>query len=262
MEYLHWELSVLHRAVAFQNLTGAASHVGISQPQLSRIIRRLEADLGLSLLERDVKRKSRWSASALRLAEIYERTFHAFQTETARLVSGLSLREFRFGTLEGLIPVATALLEKAMRGTSVRTVFLDVEDLDDLESIYLRGGFDAILTIREPARRKSDRVNVIGTQRLEAQVLNSKNPDTRIWSTFEWGTRLPQTKAEKSKSRRLDVISNSLALRRHWAESLGGEVILPGPLRMAESKVSVAAGETRVILVGQSTLPAEFWTRF
>ena len=182
-------------------------------------------------------------------------TFHAFQTETASGIGPVCAVSFP-GTL-GPDSVATPWKGHAF----VRTVF-GCRRPDDLESIYLRGGFDAILTIREPARRKSDRVNVIGTQRLEAQVLNSKNPDTRIWSTFEWGTRLPQTKAEKSKSRRLDVISNSLALRRHWAESLGGEVILPGPLRMAESKVSVAAGETRVILVGQSTLPAEFWTRF
>ena len=35
MVSLHWEMSVLSRAVAYPNLSGAASHVGLSQRQLA-----------------------------------------------------------------------------------------------------------------------------------------------------------------------------------------------------------------------------------
>ena len=42
MDHLNWELSVLNRSVAYNNLSGASQHVGLSQPQLSRIVAKLE----------------------------------------------------------------------------------------------------------------------------------------------------------------------------------------------------------------------------
>ncbi|MHA0112066.1 LysR family transcriptional regulator, partial [Klebsiella pneumoniae] len=69
-----WDLSVLTRATQYANLSIAADHVGISQPQLSRIVAKLEDQLGLILLDRESRRKSAWTPAAHRLADIYSRT--------------------------------------------------------------------------------------------------------------------------------------------------------------------------------------------
>src|SRR5690606_13535732 len=64
---LNWDLTVLSRAIQYNNLSGAAQHVGISQPQLSRIVSRLESELGVPLLNRETRRHSTWTAQAHRI---------------------------------------------------------------------------------------------------------------------------------------------------------------------------------------------------
>jgi DNA-binding transcriptional LysR family regulator len=71
MELLAWELSVISRAVAYKNLSSAAAHVGLSQPQLSRIVQKVEKNLQVQLLDRSSRRSSSWQPIALQLAEIY-----------------------------------------------------------------------------------------------------------------------------------------------------------------------------------------------
>src|SRR5688500_1926000 len=106
MDYLSWDLAILSRAIAYPNLSGASSHVGLSQPQLSRIVAKLEEQLGLTLLDRETKRKSSWTPAAYRLSEIYTKTFHNFRSEVGKLSDGLEPEHIRVGTLEGLIPLA------------------------------------------------------------------------------------------------------------------------------------------------------------
>jgi LysR family transcriptional regulator, transcriptional activator for aaeXAB operon len=71
VEGLHWPLSVLARAVHYKNLTSASSHVGLSQPQLSRLVSQLEKELNVTLLDRSARRKSGWTPAAHRVAQIY-----------------------------------------------------------------------------------------------------------------------------------------------------------------------------------------------
>jgi len=78
MEHFNWELSVLSRAVAYQNLSGASQHVGLSQPQLSRIIQKLEAQWSVVLLDRSAKRKACWTPAAYKLARVYPNLKIAF----------------------------------------------------------------------------------------------------------------------------------------------------------------------------------------
>ena len=55
MQNFSHEFSVLRRAVAYKNLTAASQNIGISQPQLSRIVAKLEQELDVKLLNRDRK---------------------------------------------------------------------------------------------------------------------------------------------------------------------------------------------------------------
>src|SRR5476649_2133312 len=114
MDYLSWDLSILSRATAYENLSRASAHVGLSQPQLSRIVAKLEESLGLTLLDRESRRKSSWTPAAYRLAEIYQGTVQAFNAEIATLATGLTPRELRIGTLEGLVPTAMAFVKQLL----------------------------------------------------------------------------------------------------------------------------------------------------
>ena len=56
MEYLSWDLAILSRATHYPNLSIASTHVGLSQPQLSRIVAKLEEQYGVQLLDREARR--------------------------------------------------------------------------------------------------------------------------------------------------------------------------------------------------------------
>ena len=73
LENSYWDLVVLSRAVAYSNLSTASRHIGLSQPQLSRVVKRLEEEIGCQLLDREAKRKSAWTNTALELAEEFSR---------------------------------------------------------------------------------------------------------------------------------------------------------------------------------------------
>ena len=117
MELVSHELSVLARAVAYKNLSGASLHVGVSQPQLSRIIKRLEETFSVVLLDRSAKRNATWTPTAYRLAEFYSKKMRIFDRELEALIGATQSRQLQVGTLEGLIgmamPFAHFLLDKA-----------------------------------------------------------------------------------------------------------------------------------------------------
>ena len=88
MEHLHWPLTVLARAVHHKNLTAASGSVGLSQPQLSRLVSQLERELDLVLLDRAAKRKSGWTHTAFQLAEVYSDYAIKFQNSITAFQSG------------------------------------------------------------------------------------------------------------------------------------------------------------------------------
>src|SRR6476619_4490077 len=126
MEYLSWDLSILSHAVAYPNLAGASAHVGLSQPQLSRIIAKLEAETGLTLLDRETRRKSSWTPAAYRLAEIYAKTFSNFRAELAGVEGTAFPDHLRIGTLEGLLPQAMPFCKSLLDETDAMVVDLMV----------------------------------------------------------------------------------------------------------------------------------------
>lgn len=264
LEGLSWELSVLSKAVAYKNLSGAAQNVGISQPQLSRIVGKLESELRGVLLDRGSRRKSGWTPLAFQIAEVYLSSVRGLNSEVQKLLEGSEPRMMHVGTLEGLIPLATKFGHHILNQTSVETVELNVYDLNVLEEKFFKGDLDVIFTAREPGRKKYQYCKVLGYQSLELMESNDK---FRVMSSFEFG--VSEVKAGRNKSKKganveaRTVISNSLAVRRQWIENFGGEGTLPSPVRSSKKGTSTGkvVEEDEVHLFAQDYVSPTFWEK-
>src|SRR4051812_3529845 len=98
MQQLYYELSVLTKAIHFKNLSAAALHVGLSQPQLSRIIAKIEEELKIVLLDRSAKRKSGWTPAAFNLADVFDKSAKRLETELSIITNNQMIAELRIGT--------------------------------------------------------------------------------------------------------------------------------------------------------------------
>jgi DNA-binding transcriptional LysR family regulator len=248
MELVSHELSVLARAVAYKNLSGASLHVGVSQPQLSRIIKRLEETFSVVLLDRSAKRNATWTPTAYRLAEFYSKKMRIFDRELEALIGATQSRQLQVGTLEGLMavamPFANFLLEKA----GVRLIEMDVYDLDRLEELFSRGDLDLVFTSREPGKKKHQNVRTLGYQSLDAV---NTDAHTQVMSTFEYGS-----KRDKMKGAEKVLISNSLAIRRTWIQKFGGTGTIPSePRRQRSSNRDTEP----VLMIASDTLSPVLW---
>lgn len=250
MERVFYEMSVLARAVAHKNLSGASRHIGLSQPQLSRIVRRIEEAFSVVLLDRESKRNAAWTAEAFQLSDFYARKMRSFDRELEALVHRSQTRQLVIGTLEGLIPVALPFVHELLEKAGIRLVEIDVFDLDRLESLFSKGELDLIFTSREPGRKKFTYTRNLGYQSLDE--INS-NSHFQVMSTFEHGTRRENLKgAEKV------LISNSLGIRREWFDRFGGKGTLPSaPKKKQNSKLDTEP----IILVGSETLSRSVWEK-
>lgn len=248
MDPLAHELNILSRATAYKNLSGASVHVGLSQPQLSRIIKRLEESYSLVLLDRSAKRSATWTPIAYRLAAFYHKKARAFDRDLEALVASTRLRQLQIGTLEGLIPVALPFAHAMLHGPDVRTVEIDVFDLDRLEELFARGEVDLIFTSRQPGRKKHRYLRELGYQSLD---WIESNRDFSVLSTFEFGR-----KRERSRGAEKLLVSNSLLIRREWFERYGGSGTLPSrPKRQRSS----SADTEPILLLGAETLSPALW---
>lgn len=253
MNSLNWELSILARAVAYPHLSAASSRVGISQPQLSRIVAKLEEQMNVVLLDRQARRKSSWTAAAHRLAEIYSATARHFQGELSKLVDQNQITHLRVGALAGLTDTALGLARQALQQWGIQVVELMIDDLNELEEAFLAQRLDLLFTSREPGKRKHRHLRRLGYQTLEAH--NASSGALPVLSGYEYSSR-PARQARTSQERFL--VSNSLEARRRWIHDFGGAGTLPSPIRKAKSG---ATGEVPVLLLGSDSLPAEFWKK-
>jgi hypothetical protein len=236
--------------VAHKNLTGASAHVGLSQPQLSRIIRRIEAAFSVVLLDRAAKRNATWTPWAYQLAEFYSRKTRAFDRDLEALVQQSQTRQLIVGTLEGLIPVALPFVHQLLEKAGIRLVEIDAYDLDQLESLFAKGELDLIFTFREPGRKKFTYVKNLGYQSLDP--VNS-NPHFHVMSTFEYGR-----KREKLKGAEKVLISNSLSIRKGWLQAFGGTGTLPSePKKRQSSRLDTE----KILLIGAETLSRSVWEK-
>ncbi|NDD91692.1 LysR family transcriptional regulator [bacterium] len=252
---LSWELSILSQAVSFSNLSAASQQIGLSQPQLSRILAKLEKGLGLVLLNREVKRRATWTPIAHELAQTFSRGSRHLEAEILRLIEDSPIRQIRMATLEGLLGIAAEIGQRMMVRMELETLELDVLDLNELEERFLRGDLDLILTMREPGRRKYSFSKIIGYQSLDEIERTPKGLRTRLQSAYEHqseGARKKQQKSEITPT----LISNSLSLRRHWLDHYGGSGLFPSPL---QQRNQATKSETPVILLGSESLGSRAW---
>ena len=249
MDTLHWPLSVLSRAVHFKNLTGASAHVGLSQPQLSRLIAQLEKEFSVTLLDRSAKRKSAWTPAAFRLAEVYAQNSRKLQSSIREVLELQVPTHIHIGTLEGLSGLALQVIHRLYQHTHLQMVELDVFDQNELEERFFNGDFDVIFTGHPPGKQKFKHQFELGTQTLETVETNKQ---FSVLSPFEYGRlkKKPENKA---------FISNSLALRKTWLENYGGVGQLPSEVRRSSERAEGGREQLPVLVIDTDTFNETLW---
>lgn len=246
---LFWELSVLSRCVNYTNLSMASRHVGLSQPQLSRIVQKIEESLSLKLLDRSTKRKSSWLPMAHRLAEAFQKGAKQLSLEVESLSHQNQVKHVRIGFLEGLSDLSIPLAKKIFKA-DIPVCELDLHDLSNLEDLFLKGYYDIIFTSREPSNRKMKYYKMLGYQTLE-QI--KKDKKTHVLSSFEYNSRQGRSKKLEATN---TLISNSLYLRQMWLRKQGGYGVLPSSIHSKAHKTSL---DTPVWIFGSETLHPTLW---
>lgn len=241
-----YALSILVRAVAFKNLSAASSHVGLSQPQLSRLIAKLEDELGFELLNRQVRRKASWTQKALKLAETYHRHQKRLESAVRAMQSEGKTRELHIGTLEGLSHSALQLAHAMFAHPGVELISLDVYDRSELEAKFLAGDLDLIFNTRVPSQAKPRYVHRLGYQTVDTVAAGE---DFAVFSSFEFAQW-------RKKASARTLVSNSLGVRRLWIEKFGGRGWLPSEITTRSRKDA-----DEVLLLGGEWIDAKIWTK-
>lgn len=248
MQQIYYELSVLAKAVHFKNLSGAALHVGLSQPQLSRIIAKIEDELKIILLDRSAKRKSGWTPIAFQLANMFEKSIKRLEAELQGLSHDQLVSEIHIGTLEGLSSFAIEACKHSFDQTGVFKIFIEIYDLNELEAHFLSGNLDIIFTSKMPGRQKFKYINELGFQVLE-KIQTNKN--YALLSSFEYG-RSHKKDFEDFKH---ILVTNSLTIRKEWFKLYGGTGFMPTEAKRGRSKEL----HEPVLMIGSEILNPTLW---
>jgi len=249
LQNLAYELSILVKAVQHKNLSAAAVHVGLSQPQLSRLVAKIEHELNIILLDRTARRKSGWTPIALELAATYSKGVGRLQSELLALAQDREITELHIGTLEGLSMIASQFAKSCFEQLKIKTIYLDILDFKDLDSEFLGGNLDLIFTVKSPSKQKFNHFLEVGYQQME-RISTSK--DTLICSPFEY-SGFDKKEQEAAKN---TLISNSLALRQNWLSTYGGTGTIPTEARKGRGK-----GHYIVYLIGADLLSPKIWNQ-
>jgi LysR family transcriptional regulator, transcriptional activator for aaeXAB operon len=248
MTSLSYALSLLSRSVAFKNLSSASLNVGLSQPQLSRLVAKLEGELGMELLDRRVKRKSSWTPQAIQLADLFTQSQRRLEDSIRALQTDQRARQVHLGTLEGLSETAIELAHRLFSGEVLKMIAIDVFDRSELEAKFLSGDLDLILNTRFPGPAKPRFSRVLGYQSLDPI---QKGADYALFSSYEFNVRSRQ----KSPAKEIKtVVSNSLYVRKLWYEHFGGSGMMPSEV-VAKSK----KGYAEIFLIGGDWLDPHLW---
>lgn len=254
MDNLHWQLSVLSKAIHYKNLSGAASHVGLSQPQLSRIISRLEQELGVVLLDRTARRKSGWTPVAFKIADTYFRTSRKLTQSLQQLKADDQLVQLSVGTLEGLISLANDFCQQLWaEQPRLQLIELNVYDLSELEERFEKDELDLIFTCREPGKHKYRNVRQLGYQVIEktGEVVGPK-----VFSQFEYANHMHSRRLPPKDTRVL--LSNSLMIRREWIDDRGGQGFIPSAVR----KRKASDTDAPVVMIASDVMNPAMWQKF
>lgn len=253
VQTIHWQLSILSKAIHYKNLSGAASHVGVSQPQLSRIVSRLEEELGVVLLDRTARRKSGWTPVAFKIAETYFQTSRKLTQALQQLKADDEPAHLSIGTLEGLIPLASDYCTQILAQPKMQMVELNVYDISVLEEKFAKDEVDLIFTFREPGRHKYRHVRELGFQAFDRRP-NASGP--RVLSPYEYANHSQSALKKNTKEKQL-LVSNSLTIRRLWIEGHNGAGSLPSDVRRRKT----AETDVPVLMVASDLMNPAVWAR-
>lgn len=252
MDNLHWELSVLSKAIHYKNLSAAADHVGLSQPQLSRIVSKLESSLNVVLLDRSAPRKSGWTPVAFKIADVYSRNSRKLTSDLQELQSDTQISHLNIGTLEGLSYLAIKVCNALFSLTKIQMIELNVFDLNELEGHFEKDELDLVFTSREPGRHKYKYVRTLGYQTFEKA---EGKGDMKVMSPFDFSRQ--SSKRKQQQTGRI-LLSNSLAVRKTYVEEFGGVSEFPSEVRQ---KKTGSASEHPVYLIGSDILNPLVWDK-
>lgn len=246
-------LSILSNCIIYRNLTAASKHVGLSQPQLSRIIKQLESELGVVLLDRTSPRHSTWTPQARGVAEIYIKAEKSLGADLGAYLEGSLQKDIKIGCLEGLSSLGVDCVAKLLNETHVERVTLNLYDLNQLEAKFLSADLDLAFTSRTPGSKKFGFEKDLGFQVL--RKIKDRESDIQILSSYEdFGVKARKNRSASGFSKKL--VSNSLAVRKLFQNTYGGEVLLPSKVSQKKEKDSVP-----VLLLGQDSLSKIVWDK-
>ena len=251
MERYTAELSILSRAIAYPNLSTASVQIGVSQPQLSRMIMKLEAELKVVLLERQSRRHSAWTPMAFRLSEAFSDLSRKFDSRLKEIIKGEEPELIKVGTLEGLLNFSLKFTENLFTKVNLKTIHLDVYDRDQLDEHFLKGDLDFIFTSEQLIKRKFKYEMSLGYQLIESV---KKSDQYLVQSSFEHAT----TSKKKMKEMPYTLISNSLQVRKLWFLEIGGTGSLPSSVF---TKTSKNQDSKEVLLLGHESLSQGLWEK-
>lgn len=270
MDHLHWPLSVLGKAIYHKNLSAAADHIGLSQPQLSRLIAKLEDELGVVLLDRAARRKSGWTPVAHKVADIYDRNSRKLSFALQEVQSDDQIQHLSFGTLEGLVPLAIEICQAMFSDTKIPVIELNVYDLSELEEHFEKGELDLIVTCREPGRAKSKYLRPLGWQDLtivgadDLPTGTLEGAELKVLSPYEHANLIQTGKRNASQREKNEtensrlLVSNSLAIRKLYIENFGGRGQVPSRVMHTRPGTST---EKPVYLIGSDIIAPGLWEK-
>lgn len=247
MQPLYHELSILTKALHHKNLSAAALHVGLSQPQLSRIIARIEQNYNIVLLDRTAKRKSGWTPIAFQMAEMFEKNQRSLELDLQGVSRNQIMSELHVGALEGLSSLALRVAHAAFETIGIHRIIVDIYDLSELEAHFLSGHLDVVFTAKTPAKQKYKYLEQVGWQKWEKI---KSNEDYGVYSSFEYGHTPPK---ERSAFKHV-LVSNSLSVKKEWFERVGGMGVVPSD----PQKGRTPDGES-VLMIGSELLSPILW---
>jgi hypothetical protein len=248
-----YELDILSRSVQFKNLSAASQQVGLSQPQLSRIIAKIESEYHIQLLDRTSKRHTTWTLVAQELAKNFGSNVKRLEEDLNRTTNNAEAKTIKIGSLEGLTNVAIDLIEKILKSPHIQVVHLDIYDVIELEKAFLEGDLDVILTQREPIRKKYRFSKLLGYQLLKNE---GKKSNHEILSEYQLFTK--REKNNSSQSRKL--VSNSLMVRKLWIDKGMGSGSIPSEVYKTLPKATKADGKPEeVLLIANDTFSEKLW---
>jgi len=248
MEDMHWPLTLLSRAINYKNLTHASANIGISQPQLSRVIGKLEDEFSVVLLDRESKRKSSWTTEAQKLGQLYSSHSKNLQKSIESLLKDNYPKEVSVGILEGLIGISSQICNELLNQTDLEKITLNVFDLSELQDKFSKGDLDLVLTSTISGAKKQSRLISLGYQTLD--VNSHKQPRFHVISPYEEATLKNKHKGVKT------LVSNSLATRKFWLDNYEGLGQVPSAITQDKSSNSIP-----VYLIGHEQMNSKLWQK-